>query len=835
MSTKEIDPSSLHFRIMVNIRGANSNLNTAAMVDSGATALFLDRGFVQKHSIRTFPLRKPIGIFNIDGTANQGGDIAQFARQCLTVDGQEMWTDFLVTDLGGEEVILGLPWLRKVNPDIDWEGGRLRVRSYSPVTMEEIPDSEGYIQATGPAQGDALLESVLPEAEPAPEPPDPSRPLAPDEPRDPEPEDAPPLCRIKANRATRRVWTRKGILGHTSDEVWIAAGYTYSQQLAEEAHKSKPVRTLEEMVPEEYRQYAKVFSEAESERLPAHKPWDHAIDLTPGAPASMRTKIYPMSINEQEELDEFLKENLRKGYIRPSKSPIASPVFFIKKKDGKLRFVQDYRRLNEITVKNRYPLPLVADIVSRLKDATYFTKFDVRWGYNNVRIKEGDEWKAAFATNRGLFEPKVMFFGLTNSPATFQALMNSIFADLIAAGQVAVYLDDILIFSNDLEEHRQVVKEVLARLRKNDLYLRPEKCEFEKREIEYLGLVIRKGQVEMDPVKVAAVKNWPAPRNLREVRGFLGFANFYRRFIEKFAELARPLNNLTKKDVQFRWTDIEDEAFNKLRDAFTSAPILTLWDSERPMRMEVDASGYATGGVLKQQLEDGLWHPVAFRSSALQPAERNYEIYDREMLAIVEALKDWRSFLEGLPQPFEIHTDHENLKWWTTAQDLSRRQARWALWLSRFDFRLIHKPGKANTEADALSRLSSHHVSDADDNQQRIVLDRELFTTIAANTPENPLEKEIRDASEREAQVLEGLQVLRKKGLQRLANGLAEWEEEDGLVYHRGRVYVPPNDDLRRKVVQQCHDSPTAGHPGIHGTLALVDSHYWWPTMRDVN
>ena len=213
-------------------------------------------------------------------------------------------------------------------------------------------------------------------------------------------------------------------------------------------------------------------------------------------------------------------------------------MFFVKKKDGKLRFVQDYRKLNQFTVKNRYPLPLVVDIVSRLQGARYFTKFDVRWGYNNIRIKQGDEWKAAFSTNRSLFEPSVMFFGLTNSPATFQALMNSIFADLIAAGKVAVYLDDILIFSHELEEHREVVREVLRRLQKNNLYLRPEKCEFEQEQIEYLGLVIWEGEVQMDPVKVAAVRDWPTPRNLRDLRGFLGFANFYRRFIQNFAQIA---------------------------------------------------------------------------------------------------------------------------------------------------------------------------------------------------------------------------------------------------------------------------------------------------------
>ena len=284
--------------------------------------------------------------------------------------------------------------------------------------------------------------------------------------------------------------------------------------------------------------------------------------------------------------------------------------------------------------------------------------------------------------HRGLFEPKVMFLGLTNSPATFQALMNAIFADLIAEGKVAVYLDDILIWSDNIEEHRKIVLEVLQRLQDHDLYLRPEKCEFERSEIEYLGLVIRHGEVSMDPVKVEAVLKWSTPKNLKDVRGFIGFANFYRRFVKDFSKICRPLHDLTKKDVPFVWRDAQQDAFDRLKHAFTTRPVLAIWAPDRLTRMEVDASGFATGGVLYQKCEDDLWHPIAYRSQSMNEAERNYQIWDREMLAIIEALKDWRQFLEGLPQPFEIITDHRNLEFWRTAQHLTRRQARWSLLLA---------------------------------------------------------------------------------------------------------------------------------------------------------
>jgi hypothetical protein len=245
-----------------------------------------------------------------------------------------------------------------------------------------------------------------------------------------------------------------------------------------------------------------------------------------------------MTLTEQTEMDAFLEEALATGRIRQSKSPLRAPVFFIKKKDGKLRFVQDYRALSAITRKNWYPLPLIDDLTHRLKGAHYFTKLDVRWGYNNVRIQEGDEWKAAFRTNRGLFEPLVMYFGLTNSPATFQTMMNEIFQDLITEGVVSMSLDYILIFTNSLEEHRRITRLVLDCMCEYKLYLQPEKCESKETRIEYLGIIISHNKVEMDPVKIAGVVEWPTPSNKKEVQSFIGFVNFYQHFIPAFSHHA---------------------------------------------------------------------------------------------------------------------------------------------------------------------------------------------------------------------------------------------------------------------------------------------------------
>ena len=298
---------------------------------------------------------------------------------------------------------------------------------------------------------------------------------------------------------------------------------TWASQLAEKHQaNSKPV------LPKEYEQHVKVFSEREAQRFPGPRIWDHAIELKKDAPATIPGKVYALTQIKQKALQEFLTEHLKKGYIRPSKSPYASPFFFIKKKDGKLRPVQDYRKVNEWTIRNRYPLPLIPELINRVKGSTLFSKFDVRWGYNNVRIKDGDEWKAAFITNQGLYKPRVMFFGLTNSPATFQTMMNAIFAEELLEGWVTIYMDDILIHTpDDLSLHRKRVHQILDKLRQHDLYLKPEKCLFEQREMEFLGVVLSQGQIRMDNAKLQGVADWPTPRTLRDVRAFLGFTGFY--------------------------------------------------------------------------------------------------------------------------------------------------------------------------------------------------------------------------------------------------------------------------------------------------------------------
>ena len=286
-------------------------------------------------------------------------------------------------------------------------------------------------------------------------------------------------------------------------------------------------------------------------------------------------------------------------------------------------------------------------------------------------MKEGDEWKAAFRTNRGLFEPLVMFFGLTNSPATFQTMINHLFRDLINKGKVVVYMDDIMIFTKTLEEHCPVVKEVLQILRDNKLSLKHTKCDFETVETEYLGLIVSEGQIKMNPGKVKGVTDWPIPKNRKELRSFLGFLNFYCRFIEGFASTARPLNTLTSKKNPFEWTPTCQQAFDTLKAKITQAPALRMPTDTDLFYIETDSSGIGIGAILTQK-QDDRWHPIAYISRSLNDAERNYHMVDLEMLAIIFALKEWCQYLLDTHEPFTILTDHKNLEYFTKPQDLSR-------------------------------------------------------------------------------------------------------------------------------------------------------------------
>ena len=448
--------------------------------------------------------------------------------------------------------------------------------------------------------------------------------------------------------------------------------------------------------------FADVADDDMAGRVPDGTQGEHAINLTEGKEPPWGP-IYPLGEHELATLRQYLTEAQESGRVRRSKSSAGAPILFTPKTDGSLRLCVDYRGLNAVTEKDRTPLPLMSEMFDRLKGAKYFTKLDLKDAYHRIRIRRGDEWKTAFRTRYGHFEYVVMPFGLANAPATFQAYMERSMEGLVDWICI-VYMDDILIYGGDtLEEHQECVRQVLQRLRENGLYIKATKCAWAASEVTFLGFVIGRGGIWMEPNRVEAISEWPVPRTLRELQVFLGFINFYRKFIEYFSKVAAPMTELLKRSAAaWEWTESANASFETMKQRFTTAPLLRYFDPELRTKVRTDASGFALGAILLQ-LHGDRWHPVAYWSRKMKGPEERYLVHDQELLAIVEAAKHWRHYLLSAKETVEMITDHNNLKYFLSTKKLNGRQARAAEYLSQFDIKIVFEPGKTNP-ADALSR-----------------------------------------------------------------------------------------------------------------------------------
>lgn len=597
--------------------------------------------------------------------------------------------------------------------------------------------------------------------------------------------------------------------------------------------------SMAQYVPSDYHDFADVFSKAEANHLPEHGPYDHGISIEEGKSPPFGP-IYKLSEVELKALREYLEENLGKGFITTSTSPAGAPIIFAKKKDGSLRLCVDYRGLNKITIKNRYPLPLISEMLDRVSKATYFTKIDLRGAYNLVRIKSGEEWKTAFRCRYGHFEYRVMPFGLTNAPATFQHFMNDTFRDYLDDFCI-IYLDDILIYSTSLEENKRHVKLVLSRLRSAHLFAKPEKCQFHVSEIEFLGYVISPRGISMDPSKVSAITSWPPPKSVHDIQVFIGFANFYRRFISNYSGITSPITYLLKKNVDFIWSNDAHHAFEYLKRKFTTAPILRHFDPSRPSIIETDASDFAIACIISQKDDSNILHPIAFYSRKLTPPEVNYEIYDKEMLAIITAFKQWRAYLEGSQHRITVFTDHRNLEWFTETKVYTRRQARWAELLAGYDFVIMYRPGSKGGKPDALSRRSDYQLADKGDDltyqTERFLKPHQFIfaaSTVSILTNNSELQNSIRNALEDDPFISTNSDYLLNPDFDRppeVDKLLKHYTMVDGLVFYRGLIYIPKNS-IKLSIMKSHHDSPTSGHFGHAKTFELISRDYYWPNMR---
>jgi len=471
-------------------------------------------------------------------------------------------------------------------------------------------------------------------------------------------------------------------------------------------------------------EYKDVFAPI-TECPPKRADIDHTIKLVDGATPTFK-RPYRMTREEELEVMKQIDDALKKGLIEPSVSPFGAPVLFVQKKDGTLRMCVDYRALNKITVRDRYPLPRIDDLLDKLHGCTVFSSLDLQSGYHQIRISDEDKPKTAMVTPFGQFQFKVLCFGLTNAPATFQRVMNKIFKDQIGKF-VLVYLDDILVMSRTPEEHEQHLRIVLEVLRQEGLRAKLSKCEFNKPELHFLGHVIGKDGIAVDPAKIAVIEKWPVPKSLKELQAFLGLANYFRKFVEHFSTVVAPLTSLTgqpgKGQKKFakaiNWSDLGNQvyeytekkpdgttvthkttaldAFNEIKRRLVTAPVLAIPDLNKPFQVHTDASVVGTGGVLMQE-----GRVVAYTSSKFTPAEYNYTTGEQELLGLIRALQVWRCYLEGAPN-CELITDHHPLVHLEKQPNLSRRQARWMEFLSRFPFVIMYARGTTNV-ADPVSR-----------------------------------------------------------------------------------------------------------------------------------
>lgn len=675
--------------------------DSTILIDPGATNNFMDIDFAQSLSLPLRKLPNSVELRLADGKPHPKGPIVYCLDQAQLKIGNLVSPpcSFYLCSFPDSPVILGLPWLELVNPKFDWadrsctlpDGTILSPNIQSTLNIEIMfsrPEEDLALTMNSLAVIQELNTSLI---------------------------DVPSTTEVQISISERTIALNSLAAIPELSEFPVDDFPSFPFPLT--AYTTKVKQNL----PPEYEAFRRVFSKEDAELLPEHRSFDCPIEIIPESSPIPYQKIYALSPKETLALKTYLDDNLRIGFIRPSKSPAGSPIFFVPKKDGSLRPCVDYRELNSRTVKNRYPLPLIHDMLDVIQGSKVFTKIDLRGAYNLVRIKPGDEWKTAFRTKFGLFEYLVMPFGLTNAPAVFQTMMNTIFSDFMDVFMV-VYLDDILVFSPDPEQHVKHVSQVLERLQEHKLYAKLEKCDFHKASVPFLGFIISSDGIKVDPEKTDAVAEWPIPKNIKEIQSFLGFANFYRRFIPSFSKTAYPLTSLTKKDVPFVWTDDTARAFEQLKIALQEAPTLQAPDPSLPFTVQSDASDFALGAVLLQPDDAKALHPVAFYSRQLLPAERNYTTHDKELLAIVASFEHWRHYLVGSPFPVDVYCDHKNLTFFRVRRSLRPRHARWNLMLSKYNFRVNFLPGCDNGAADALSRRSDYLEGDDDPQDQLCLL-----------------------------------------------------------------------------------------------------------------
>ena len=869
--------------VSCTLASLDTRVQIEALIDTGATGYaFIDQNLA--HTIaRTMnllfmPLRKPKPIEAFDGIDRK--PITHAIHLSLTVAGRTVHSaPLLIASLGKHDVIVGKPWMNQQGAVLDMRDDSVRF----PPRDFTIPSQTDIITATRQLPARLLPASDEKEEKPIlqwqqddgtpsppyhilkrPQDPDSGPPAPPtaalpgsfrapkkspkpkskstgrarwlpdEEPLDPNVDDISTVNAAAFDLLTKRKGSKVFALSMLEIDSYLGTGEPLECNEIETPKEWTP-EDIKRKLPPEYHDFLDIFEKQRADGLPPHREYDHRIELTGKVSDLPKNKLYPMSNHKLQKVKEYLDENLAKGYITPTKAAYASPILFVQKKDGSLRFCVDYRKLNQITKRNRYPLPLIEETMAKVLGCKYLTKLDIVAAFNRLRMHPDSEEWTAFLTAFGAYCYKVMPFGLTNGPASWQNFINDVLFEFLHDFCQA-YVDDILIYSKTLAEHREHVRKVLARLREAGLQVDIKKCEFHVEETAFLGMIVSAEGVRMDPAKVEAVLSWPQPLNLKQVQAFIGFCNFYRRFIRNFSRIVRPLTQLSQKNKAFDWTPECEKAFESLKVIVTEAPVLRHFDRNRQAILECDSSDYVNGGVLSQYDDAGVLHPVAYYSKSLDPAQCNYDIYDKELLAIIHALEQWQADLECTDDPIKIFTDHKNLEYFQTSRKLNKRQHRWMDILSDYNFNIVYREGKKNAKADALTRRAESKPIGTDDAREKIreqvLLPKEKFTlaTLTANQANFPRYTRIQEANRSDPACTEVRNALASKDDVNVPVTTTKCHNRDGVLFFNTRLWVPEGEVT--SLIKEVHDQLSTGHPGTNRTLELLKRSYFWPKMK---
>jgi hypothetical protein len=766
---------------LIKLDGTIADIPAKILIDCGASHLYVDSAFVTKHSLTSFINDSSVrlSVTLADGTIKSSKGTLESVPVRISSYVDDL--DFTVTELqSGYDAIFGMAWLKRHNPTIDWCTGTI---SFVKGTSSHVlTPSSAVVSAHGPSSPRLNL-----------------------------------ITGKQLEKQKRQGLIEFACLVYPNDIHDSAVLYSInkSSQIETAAGQVDPLAVARQKVLSSFRD---VFPDELPAGLPPSREVDHRIELTPGATPPSRP-TFRLSEKELVELKKQLEELVKAGFIQPSKSPFGAPILFVKKKDGTMRMCVDYRALNNVTIKNSYPLPRVDELFDRLQGAKYFSKIDLRSGYHQIRIVADDVPKTAFRTRYGHFEFLVLPFGLTNAPGTFMHLMHETFREYLD-DFVLVFLDDILIYSKTLDEHTVHVEKVLDTLRKSKLYAKESKCEFFRTEVEFLGHHVGRDGVRMMVDKIDAVRDWPVPKNARDIRAFLGTAGYYRKFIKNFSAIAAPITELTKEKVKFEWSSAHQAAFLSLKNAMQTAPVLAISDPKLPYVVHTDASGFAVGAVLMQDQGKGL-QPIAFLSKKMLDAETRYPVHEQELLAIIHSLSSWKHYLYGAK--FKVMTDHHSLRYFKTQPSLSGRQSRWKDVIADFDFDIEYMKGELNPVADGLSRRPDHMAHSSD------------LLAVAPITDSPPSINSVSSSQlstdiDAAALVDAAYQLALTK--QRLPTD--HIRTQDGRLMNGDRVYVPNDLAIQTRIMHECHDTPLGGHLGKDKTIEQVKRRFYWPGMDAV-